>query len=261
MTETTETTETPNGLYWSKEDAEKAMTKHTFIRVSKSDKRSMRQITGAERVWGNPETSDEIYITTFRISGKTQDVKTALSLAGYSTEQINRALADAITLENYKRSQRNTFKAELKNLKLYKIEEKERKEKAQVSWDTILRIADNIKETHVVMKERPKTPGKKGKGKTLLERFDEIHDHEGKIVDVSEMREDGTKVILKPKPKSERGRFVFMDGIPIMSRSEDKYLRALEMLFRADKFDSESDYQKAINAISAKFSEKRRKGR
>lgn len=253
--------ETPNGLYWSKEEALKAAAKHTFIRVNKSDKRSMRQITGAERVWSNPDTRDEIYLTTFRISGKIDDVKATLSSAGYSPEQVDRAVDSAITVKNYKKTQRTEYKKELENLKLYKVEEKEKKEKAQVSWETLIQIAANIDEAHVVMKERPKTPGKKGKGKTLVERFNEMHDQEDKIIDVSEMREDGTKVTLKPKPKSERGQFVFIDGVPIMSRSEEKYLRALEMLFNADKFDSESDYQKAINAIRAKFSKRHRKGK
>jgi len=268
MTETTVDTKVdtkaetvPNGLYWSKDEAEKAMAKHTFIRVSDSDKRSMRQITGAERVWSNPPTQDEIYITTFRISGKAEDVSRALSLAGYSQDQVDSALSSAITVKNYKKTHRKIFKSELENLKLYKTEEKERRANSQASWNTILKIAENIKEVHVVMKDRPKTPGKKGKGKTLVERFNEIHNHEGKIIDVSDMREDGTKVILKAKPKSERGRFVFMDGIAIMSRSEEKYVNALKMLFEADKFDSESDYQKAIKAISAKFAEKRRKGK
>ena len=251
--------DTPNGLYWSKEEAVKAVAKHTFIRVSKSDKRSMRQITGAERVWSNPDTRDEIYITTFRISGKTDDVKTALLAAGYSPEQVSGAISTAITVENYKRRQRKSYNKEKENLKLYKIEEKEKREKSQVPWETLLQIAANVKEAQVVMKERPKTPGKKGKGKTMVDRFEEMHDHEGKIIDVSEMREDGTKITLKSKPKSERGRFVFIESIPIMSRSEEKYLRALEMLFNADMFGSESDYQKAINAIQAKFSQKRRR--
>jgi len=252
-------TDIPNGLYWSKDEAEKALAKHTFIRVSKSDKRSMRQITGAERVWSIPENRDEIYIAAFRVSGKPEDIKVALSSAGYSADTISKYLSSAITVENYKHSP--DYKKEMNNLKLYKSEEKERKEKSQVSWETLIEIAANVKEAHVVMKERPKTPGKKGRGATLVDKYKDIHNHESELLNVSDMRDDGTNARWENKPKTTRGRNVFIDEVKIMSRNEEKYLKALEMLFNADRFESESDYQNAINAISAKFAEKRRKGK
>ena len=98
-------TDIPNGLYWSKDEAEKALAKHTFIRVSKSDKRSMRQITGAERVWSIPENRDEIYIAAFRVSGKPEDIKVALSSAGYSADTISKYLSSA----RYKITERVPF--------------------------------------------------------------------------------------------------------------------------------------------------------
>ena len=244
------------GLFWSKADAEKALSKHTFIRVSPSEKRSTRQMTGAERVWSLPETKDEIYLITFRISGKKGDVQTSLINAGYSPETVSTALGDAVTFENHKTTKKEAYEREIEKLKIFKQEEKERKKQQDIDWETLLKISSNIKRAHVVMKDRSASPKKTGRGKTLLERFEEVRYLEGKMIDVTEMRDDGTGIKIQSKPTTERGQKVFLASIPIMSKNQEKYLRALEMLFHGEKFDSESDYQKAINAVQAKFSKK-----
>jgi len=243
------------GLLWSKEDAEKAAHKHAFIRVSDSDKRSYRHISGAERMWTQPETEDEIYLLNFRVSGKSQDIETALLNAGYSPEQIETALEDAVTSKNYQKGKKKPFEEELSSLIEFKREEKERKQRSTaIDWGTLLQIASHVKEAHIVMKEKGTSPKRTtGRGKTLIERFEEIQGQEGKMIDVSEMRDDGTGVKIQGRPSTERGQKVFLASIPILSKSHEKYMRALEMLFNAGKFDSESEYQKTINAAEAKF--------
>ena len=244
------------GLFWSKADAEKALGKHTFIRVSPSEKRSTRQMTGAERVWSLSETKDEIYLITFRISGKKGDVQTSLINAGYSPETVSTALSDAVTSENYKTTKKEAYDREIEKLKIFKQEEKERKKQQEIDWGTLLQIASNTKQAHIVMKERGASPKKTGRGKTLLDRFEEVRYLEGKMIDVTDMRDDGTGIKIQSKPTTERGQKVFLPSIPIMSKNQEKYLRALEMLFHGEKFDSETEYQKAINAAQAKFSKK-----
>jgi len=250
------------GLFWSKDDAEKALSKHTFIRVSRSDKRSTRQMSGAERIWSQPETSDELYVVNFRISGKREDIEASLLNAGYSPEQVKLALEKAVTSENYQVAQdeggqKEAYDREIEKLKGFKEEEKERKKREDIDWETLLRIASDVKHVHVVMKERAGVSPKRGKGKTFIDRFEEIRDLEGKMIDVSNMRDDGTRVVLRSRPQTERGQLVFISDIPIMSRTQEKYLRALEMLFNNEEFESEAAYQKVINTAQAKFAKKR----
>ena len=243
------------GLLWSKEDAEKAAHKHAFVRVSDSDKRSYRHISGAERMWTQPESEDEIYLLNFRISGKPKDIEIALLNAGYSPEQLDGALEKAVTSKNYKSEMKKFYQTELEGLREYKNEEKERKSRStSIGWDTLLQIASNTNLAHIIMKEKGQSPKRTtGRGKTLIERFDEIEGQEGKMVDVSDMREDGTGVKIQSRPTTERGQKIFLPTIPILSKTQDKYMRALEMLFTNGKFDSEPEYQKTINAAEAKF--------
>lgn len=254
-------TETLQGLFWSKEDAQKALSKHSFIRVSNSDKRSQRQISGAERVWSVPETQDEIYLIRYRISGKSDDIKSALLNAGYPASQVELALAEAVTFENYKipnaeGGRKEDYDHELEKLHIFRQEEKEYKARQNVDWSTLLKIAANTKRAHIIMKERTGSPRKTSRGRTLIEKFDDVQGSEGKIIDVSNLREDGKGTTIRGKPTTERAKGVYIPGVPIISNSQEKYLRALEMLYENEKFGSESDYQGAINAAQAKFSRK-----
>ena len=243
------------GLLWSKEDAEKAAHKHAFIRVSDSDKRSYRHISGAERMWSQPESETEIYLLNFRLSGKPQDIKHALLNVGYSPEQVDNILENAVTSANFNSAMKELYEKELTGLRKYKSEEKERKSRSTaIGWDTLLKIASNTESAHIVMKEKGHSPRRTtGRGKTLMDRFEEIQDQEGKMIDVSDMRENGTGVKIQSRPSTERGQKIFLSSIPILSKTQDQYMRALEMLFENGKFDSESEYQKTINAAEAKF--------
>lgn len=245
------------GLVWSKQDAEKALKKHAFIRVSPSDKRSTRQMSGAERVWGIPESKNEVYLTTFRISGKKENVRKALLRAGYSESQVEDALKNAITSENYKTTRKEDYDNEIASLALYKASEKERKKRDEIDWDTLLKIASNVKQTHVIMKDRG-SPRKTGRGMTLIQRFDAIQGDEGKMINVTNMREDTTGAQTRNKPQTERGQMVYIKDVPIMSKTKAKYMEALKILRENNKFETDKDYQTAVSAAQAKFDKKAR---
>lgn len=247
------------GLYWSKEDAIQAAFRHTFIRVTRHGKRSMRQISGAERIWNRPESEDELYLVNYRVSGKPSDIAIALNRAGYTEEQVRDALDLAISKDTYKGKSKELYEQELEKLKEFKKEEKVRNNQDRVSWDTLMNIASNAKKTHVILKEKPNTLRGVAKRKTLMEQFDRVQGLEGKVVDVSMMRDDGTGITVKNKPNSERSRSVFLETIPIISNNEERFLRALEMLYKADQFESEEEYQKIVNKMRAKFNKKRKR--
>ena len=249
--------ETKIGLMWSKEDAEKAAHKHSFIRVTYSDKRSYRHLTGAERTWQNPDTANEVFLINYRITGTPEDIETAMANAGYSPDQIKDAMAGAVTSKNYKKGKKSIYESELERWKNFKQEEKERKERETVDWATLLLIASRVKDAHIIMKEKT-SPAKKGRGKTFLERYKEIKGQENKMVDVTEMREDGTKVVPRGTPSSNRGKKVFIPGIPIMSESQKNYMRALEMLYNINEIESDAEYQKIVRAAELKFASKKK---
>jgi hypothetical protein len=246
------------GLVWSKEDAVRAALRHTFIRVSQSNKRSTRRISGAEMIWSQPETEDEIYLVNFRISGKPKDVAIALNRAGYSEEQVEKALETALTKDTYQNVTKAIYEEELSKLKIFQEEEKMRKKQDEVDWDTLLNIAAKTKSSHVILREKGNTQRGVGRGKTFLEQFERVRTSEGKVVDVSEMRPDSKGIKVRNKPSSERSRLVVLDTIPVVSNNEKQFLRALEILKGAEEFESDTEYQKAVNLVRAKFAKKKR---
>jgi hypothetical protein len=247
-----------SGLYWSKVDAVKAAQKHTFIRVNKSNSRSSRQINGAERVWNRPETQDEVYLPTYRITGNPQNIAIALNRAGYTEEQVLEALEDAISRNNYKSDKAELYQEEMFCLRAFKKEQKKLKEQEKISWDSLLVIASNAKKSHVVLQDKGDSQRGASKRKTFLQQYKRIQGQEDKVVDVSNMRDDGTGILVKNKPTSSRSRYVVIDAVPVVSNNEERFLRALEFLFNTDKFESEDAYQKVINIVRAEFNKKRR---
>jgi hypothetical protein len=91
-----------------------------------------------------------------------------------------------------------------------------------------------------------------------LDSFEEISGKEDKMIDVSNIREDGTGIRTQAKPATERGQKVFLEGIPILSKNVDAYLRALKILFDASQFDSVEDYEKTVKIAQAKFASKQK---
>lgn len=244
------------GLVWDRRDAEKAKLKHTFIRVSQSNKRSERKISGAERLWSNKETEDEIYLVNYRISGKPKDVAIALNTAGYTEEQVEEAMVTALSKDTYQTSNKEIYDEELQQLKKFLEEEHVRQKQEQVDWPTLFKIAQDIKHANIIIRETPRVGI--GRRSTLLEKYKDVQSKEGKVVDVSKMTKDGTPVTVKNKPTSERSRSVFIDAVPVISSNEKSFLRALEMLYNAGEFESEKEYRKTANLVQAKFNKKRR---
>jgi hypothetical protein len=247
------------GFFWSIDDAEKAAHKHSFIRVNDSDRRSYRKLSGAEQFWSNPETEDEIYLIRYRICGKPDHVKKALANAGYNDKQILDAMKDAVTSKNYKKSKKKVYDEEIKRYKKFKEEEDARIESNKVSWETLLYIAAHAKEAHIVEKEKGTSPKRSTKAKTIIDLYKEIKDKEGKIIDVTNIREDGTGVKLQNRPSTERGQKVFLPEIPeipIISKTQRSFMRGLEILRDANLFESDKEYQKVVRAVEAKFAKK-----
>ena len=108
-----ETPKLPLGLTWTVEEAEKAASKKSFIRVSDSDKKSLRHLSGAERVW-NSGGEHEIYLVEYRISGLAPDVEKALLSAGYDEETVKTAIESSINVKNYQTTKKEVYDSELR---------------------------------------------------------------------------------------------------------------------------------------------------
>lgn len=84
-------------VVWTVDGAEKAAGGGYYILVPTG---SRRYLSGAARSWSNPNESDIIFNTDFRIAGKPDDIRQALAAAGYDHGTIENAIATSISREN-----------------------------------------------------------------------------------------------------------------------------------------------------------------
>lgn len=264
-------------LKWSREKAEEAAKKFEFIRVGGAKNVSTRRLSGAGRsVW--PKNPDDVFHTGYRISGKPADVRAALELSQELTpEEIDETMETVITYGNHtvpdaQGGMKEEYDNEIANYEAWKNQESQTdaKKKSKKSFTTQYTLpnavwfAANLKTAQVVTKDSmvasktagkttkvakgAKTAAKTGKGgkaAPLLQRIQEATTA-GKVVDVTEMGDQGTGARTKPKP-GNKSKLLHSSHLPgLASETVEKYTAALRMLP-----GGEAAYHEALTDVRA----------
>jgi hypothetical protein len=222
------------GLRWTQEMADKAREDKIYLRVG-GKKVATRVLGSAPRTsWSkvdNPDEANSIFVPKFRITGTEENVVEALSKANISNEEIKEALRAKITKENYTNTMDEVFKKESDEHKPIK------KEKPDGYPEQILNeLARSIKakQYKIVPKGEPATRNAlHTRGESLKTKIQKIMEENAeKVVDVSGIDQmTGVGYHITNQPKSFKSGKYWVDGLPLMSNSLDKYLSAIQIIF------------------------------
>ena len=238
------------GMRWTPDMARKALEQEQYIKVG--DKGGFLTLSGAPNRW--KKYPQDIYVSDLRIAGHLDVVAQVLRSAGYADSQVQQALSNCYTSQNYlvpsaKGGKAELYQSEVSRYKQYK--ETQKTQKTDVEGPTIiLRQLDflvnnlpNALQNKVTSSRKngsPKKAGTKsvrGSKVPLLTRLQEAQ-KKGKVLDVSNMREGGTniKTIDAPGPGSKK---FMVPGLGLVSSNIQNYVTAVNML--------PAEYHKYIN--------------
>lgn len=224
----------PAKYRWTPEAAQKAATKGVFVRVGGTQV-TPRYLSGAKRSWksADPEENRTIFNLTYRITGTPESIRAALGYAGYTPEQIEAAIADSITSENWETDRYQDVVNEI----TASNEIKEKKPQAEgYELDQILWFAGNLKNAVVANKGGSEQKGQlttaRGTGnvESMADKIAKLK--EGNTLDVSGMDyATGKGVRSIPAPKTDKaGKFGTL-ALPFISNNIDNYIRAIELAY------------------------------
>lgn len=250
-----QTSTVPKDLRWSPEAAEKARKTGGFIQVGTGRQTASAYIGGAQTRWQRDDANDRniIYDTTHRLVGSEASIRAALGHADVSAREIDAAIANAITSDNYQSSKQDLYEAEKKN------REALRGPKTVIygyDWDQILWFADNRDSALPTQKPsskdgKAKTGGAKApRGALLVDKLAKLKPDQ--VLDVSNMDDTsrGAKPVPMPKDKS-RAKFKgdFSRDVRIVSNNLDKYISALQFAYGDEVANVRDFYRGEIAAV------------
>ena len=239
----------PAGFRWSLEDIARQEKRNTFLRVgpirrvrqgANANAKPVRALSGAIKTsWNsqNPEEQQAIFNLRYRITGTAENIRQALTFAGYGDVEINKVIAESITRDNFNASEAQAYNAEVEAHGAHKVgrPQQEGFGLAEINW-----LADNIRSATFVSSRSGENAGRqagaggapRGGGRTLAGAYSVVaNSNNGKVIDVSGI-DDTTGTGYKTIDRPKSGKFGVMN-IPIVSRSLEKYVRALEIIFGA----------------------------
>jgi len=255
----------PAGYKWEVKAAEKAGNDAKYIRVG-GDKAGTRRLSGAERTWKKPDQKEAnaIFITEFRITGTPEDITQALRLAGYTDDDIRKAINSAITRDNYDSSKKGEYDEELALIKSVNVVKAPTT--SRFPRDSIVKFGKRIKDKDFEVKKgtgekktasSPKRPrAVKVTVKTQVDKV--IAAKKNQVVDVSNMDSQtgvGGKIKAKTGKLADRGIYG-IDAFPIVSNDLNKYFKAIEMTYGKDHLN-----QAQVNAMNSFFNKGSMAGR
>ena len=237
----------PAGFRWSPEDVKRQQERNGFIRVgtlrttrtgANANAKPVRALSGAIKKWNSadPEEQNAIFNLQYRITGTPENIRTALAYANVPPAEIERVIAESITRDNFATTQLAAYNAELAAHKSHKTTG------AKVRSYTISDLvwfANNLPNAKVVSTRAAGAAGAAPAGRaagggrrTLAGAYNAAaQSPTPKYIDVSGI-DDTTGVGYKTLTKAPRG-VIGVTTLPIVSRSFDKYVRALELIFGA----------------------------
>lgn len=225
------------GMRWNPTMAQSAANGCYYIKVG--EKGGQLQITGASNRWKkNPQ---DVYISSLRIAGPPDAVRSTLENNGYAPSQIDEFFSTAYTSSNFcltgaEGGLKEQFDEECDSYSSYKKDNKTKDtddKDTKVKLEYLAFLVDNLPNTETAKASRKTTTdgskkgGARGAKVPLSDRISSLP--AGKVLDVSNMKEGGAgvKTIDAPGAGSKK---IYVDPIPVVSSSYERYCEAMTML-------------------------------
>ena len=214
------------GPKWTVDTPQKAADRHKYV---KAEGGGELLLSGAQKRWADPQHAGDVYVPKLRLVGTPAQVITLLRGYGIQDAQIQGWIDEAYTAQNYQTVFRDRFLQEIAVYEQYKKAKELTKKGPVVTLADVTTIFEAIKGGVTIGKPTTvKTPtGRGGRSETLLQRLTKLE--AGKVIDVSNMKDNGTgaKTIKKPGGASKKRG---VEGLNIVSSDFNNYKRAVEML-------------------------------
>lgn len=243
----------PPGFRVTDDAIKAAAERGGFIRVG-GNQAGRRTLSGAKRAWSSdkPEENRSIFLLDYRVTGTPENVTTALQYAGVAEDEINRAIANAVTRENYQTTKAEEYQAELDR---YAATRRTKPAVEGYDWEQILWFGQNIKSAQIGTKTGEArgavaVGGRAGTTESLADKLRKLGP--GKVLDVSNMDlATGKGVRTVPAPKTAKSGKFGTNRVPIISNKVDQYVRALELAYGADaQIQFAQDIQQVRQALT-----------
>lgn len=226
-----------------------ARATHSYIDANgKSNKKS---ILGAKNHFAkHPE---DVYVCDYHVVGTPDAVRSMLVASGLPESEANRAIAAGYTSSNFQTTMKAQFEAELASRMAFNQSNPKKKSKDTGANFVHLREipgvlqgiknADKAKKTPRGSKpaKAKKSPKKPGVRQTIDKRISGLKP--GKVLDVSNMTEDGDKVKPIDVP-GEKSKKYGVEGLQIVSSNFENFERAVNSL-PDDKYPNKAQYIEA----------------
>lgn len=224
------------GMKWSLEAAQNAASRHEYIKVGPNA--GTLHLTGAKNRWKKPENQGDVYVPTLRVVGTPAAISQLfVQQLGYQAGEIQQHLAGAYTAQNVDGALRGQFDAESSAYKTYKSGVTAQK-KAQgpgislADLPYLVQELDNATKAARAAKQvgSPRSPGARaGRTRPLLQRLQDAR-AKGKLLDVSNMKPNGTDIKMIPATLGPASKKVGVPGLEIVSSNPANYAAAVAML-------------------------------
>ena len=230
---------------WSEEHGKKALEGHYYIKVGDKSPGHLF-LSGAPRYWGTHP--DFVYVPSpYRVAGSRANLSGLFRELGYSEADINRILASGYTSQNYQSTMKASFDDEVAQLETYKggvVKKAPAITLAELAAGQITfhgeKPARKPRAKAVTTggpggagapAEASSSPGRggaRGPKVSIRERLDALAP--GKVLDLSNMKDDGTniKTMDAPGPKSKKLQPVA--NLRMVSSVADRWVRAIQLL-------------------------------
>jgi len=248
----------PPGFKWTPDQAKKAAEHNKYIRVG-GEKIGSRFLSGAKRSWDKSDAleNETVFQPQLRISGTPENIRYALTYAGYSQEQINEFLNYVITKDNYQTTMRHEVEAEKQRRD--QSEGAKTSSKPLYTLNQILWFHANIKSAVIrnnsgQQKGSVSSPGRAGAGESLAEKIANIKP--GKVLDVSGMdltTGKGVRTVNIPKTNRSGKYGAIINGAyhaPIISNNFEAYRRAIELGYPGREHEFAQDIEIVRQALT-----------
>lgn len=238
------------GMRWTPEMLGRAEKGHFYYKIG--DKGGQLFLSGATARWKRPEYSRYIYIPSMRIAGNPEDLKSLLQSINASDKDIKEYMINAYSSQNTQVSVKNggmleKYEAELSEYTRFResqVDSKETNTGPSVNLVMLNTLIDALPQAEAIRSIRQNKPGvsstssgssgtsvpakRPGRRVPFSQRITNLRN--GQVLDVSNMREDGTgaKIIAQPGSGSGKMGCTLISGI--VSSSLETFRLALQQL-------------------------------
>jgi len=239
------------GMRWDQTLIPKANEMHYYIKVSE-EKGGQLVLSGAPNRWKKNGTKDDIYISEIRLAGNKTNIRKVLEGNTYSSKDVDRLIASAYTSFNYalpedQGGKQEQFQNEVNKYKEFK---KTNVNKQKTSVDISLEKLQSIVEDLNNSENRKKIPSKNTRKYWILEKYGKLS--EGKVIDVSLMKQDGSGIKTRSVPKETSKKYGNFFGVAVVSsdfKNYDYTLRTLQIP-QSQINDCVTQYRHAAGIVS-----------